>query len=832
MTTNTNYRYKLDCGLKSSLFGLTLIIVSFFTALAQSPKKELEARRVEIAPKIDGILDDDAWQFTGKGELYHQLSPDNGAPSTNRSEVQLIYTNYGIYIGAKMYDPEPDKIPRELGIRDDGDKNADAFGILFDTYNTGQNAFAFVVTAAGVQRDVSFSPRDDDDSWDAVWKSEVKINEEGWFIEMEIPYSALRFPNQDKHVWGFNIYRKFQRNKEESFWNFVDNSVEGFVNQAGILTGLEDIVPPVRLFFTPFIANSVTYDGSVGKAVNSFNAGMDLKYGINESFTLDMSLIPDFSQVRSDDQVLNLSPFEVRFDENRPFFTESTELFNKAGIFFSRRIGKSFGSADDHLLGNEEVVISPREANLLNSTKISGRTKKGLGIGFLNSITKKTTAILENTETLERREVNVDPLTNFNVFVLDQALKNNSNIGIINTNVTRTNGGDNANVTAADFRIYDKSNTYRLNGFAALSQKMTNTGNKNYKNDVGYRYMVSAGKVSGKVQYSVGRNVMSDSYDINDLGFLTRGNRVTHWTNVRYNIFKPFWKMNRLNVRLNTRYSRQFNPDTFTDWGFEGNINSQLKNFWNIGFFSEVNPQTSFDYFEPRNDGYFFREPSSYAMNVFMVTDSRKAFRVGFFRGRWIRKDWDAIENWFGIFPRYRVSNKLTFDYKLNRYKRSNERGYVTELLDVNDELESIIFGIRNVVTVNNELGAQYTFNKNMGINLRVRHNWSRVRYSEFKELGIDGNLYTTPYTGLDGNGDQEHNTNFNAFNVDMVFSWQIGPGSFINFIWKDAILKENDDVRPDFFRNFGNTITSDQVNSFSFKIIYFIDYLNVKQRF
>jgi len=136
------------------------------------------------------------------------------------------------------------------------------------------------------------------------------------------------------------------------------------------------------------------------------------------------------------------------------------------------------------------------------------------------------------------------------------------------------------------------------------------------------------------------------------------------------------------------------------------------------------------------------------------------------------------------------------------------------------------------VVTVNNELGAQYTFNKNMGINLRVRHNWSRVTYSEFRELDIDGNLNPTGYTGLDGNGAPEHNTNFNAFNVDMVFSWQIGPGSFINIIWKDAILKENDDVRPDFFRNIGNTLASDQVNSFSFKIIYFIDYLNLKQRF
>ena len=181
------------------------------------------------------------------------------------------------------------------------------------------------------------------------------------------------------------------------------------------------------------------------KAPDISNGGLDLKYGINESFTLDMTLVPDFGQTIFDDQILNVSPFEVRFNENRSFFTEGTELFNKSRLFYSRRIGASPSLSPD-TNENEIVTETPASVQLLNASKISGRTSKGLGIGFFNAITEKTYATIEDTLTGETREELIEPLSNYNVLVLDQVLKNNSYITFTNTNVSKQGATRNANV--------------------------------------------------------------------------------------------------------------------------------------------------------------------------------------------------------------------------------------------------------------------------------------------------------------------------------------------------------------------------------------------------
>ena len=199
---------------------------------------------------------------------------------------------------------------------------------------------------------------------------------------------------------------------------------------------------------------------------------MDVKYGINEAFTLDMTLIPDFGQVQSDNKVLNLTPFEVKYNENRPFFTEGTELFNKGNLFYSRRVGGQplhYGDVENQISSNEEVVKNPVESKLINATKISGRTKSGLGIGFFNALTKPMYAEVEDNNG-NKREIETNPLTNYNIVVLDQTLKNNSSISAINTNVTRSGSDYDANVTAGLFNFNNKKNTYNWYGKFALSQ--------------------------------------------------------------------------------------------------------------------------------------------------------------------------------------------------------------------------------------------------------------------------------------------------------------------------------------------------------------------------
>jgi hypothetical protein len=257
---------------------------------------------------------------------------------------------------------------------------------------------------------------------------------------MRIPYSALRFTSSEGQTWGLNITRRRNKTGQQYMWNPVDPKVNGFINQEGLWRGIEKIDAPIRLSFSPYFSTYVNHYPykTAGKkdVTSSVNGGMDVKYGITDAFTLDMTLIPDFGQVQSDNQVLNLSPFEVRYNENRAFFTEGTELFNKGNLFYSRRIGSRplhYWDVYGQLNTDEEVIKNPSESKLINATKISGRTKGGLGIGFFNALTKPIHATVEDNAK-QKREIETAPLTNYNIIVFDQTLKNNSSVSFINTN--------------------------------------------------------------------------------------------------------------------------------------------------------------------------------------------------------------------------------------------------------------------------------------------------------------------------------------------------------------------------------------------------------------
>lgn len=803
---------------------LSLCLLS--TAFAQE-KRVMEAVRIDTKIKIDGDLSDEAWASAKPYEgNFFQMSPDNGAPSAYKTKVSIIYNNYAIYIGAIMYDPDPQSIPQELGVRDDGDKNVDMFGIVLDTYNKGQNGNSYVVSAAGVQSDAAFSTNDMDDNWDAVWKSDIKITEEGWVAEMEIPYSALRFPKNADPTWGLNIYRASKRLNEEATWNFVDASVDGFLIQAGELIGLKDIKPPLRLSFFPYLAAAANHDGASNTYAKSISGGMDLKLGISESFTLDVSLIPDFSQVQSDNVVLNLSPFEVRFDENRPFFTEGIEMFNKGRIFYSRRVGQSFGDVDEDDFGpNEELKLMPTAANLINATKLSGRTGSGTGLGFFNAMTKATYATIRDTETGEERQQMVDPFTNFNVFVVDQNLKNNSYVGLINTNVMRKDGFRDANVTLGDFRFRDKTNTWSLSGTGGLSQIFTNEEGVAL-NTKGFRSNLYFSKVSGKVQFNTGMNVESDQWYINDLGYQRNNNEVTYRANISYNLFKPFSVFNNMSFRTGFEYEQLYKPNVFTSANLFLRGNAQFKNFYRLGIGLNYRPVDQNNYWEPREEGRYVTFSPNYNFFVSMGSDRRKPLRVSGYGGFWSRPEDDSRSYFGGLEPTYRISNKMNLSYDLNFDLNRNDKGFVDKEYDANDELENIIFGNRDQNTFTNTVGISYTFNRNMALTFRLRHYWTWVEYDQFYDLSEDGKLLPSDYDGFAPNGASTKNTSFNALNIDMVYTWQIAPGSFVTAVWKDAIqgYVEGGFVQRDFMNNFSGVMRENHYNTISLKVIYYVD--------
>lgn len=806
-------------------FGVLTLIVGPGMLWAQSDAPPShQAYRLSAPPRIDGLLGDVCWQkeMPAIEEHFTQRRPDNGVPSSQRTRIQIAYDDQSLYVAARLYDTQPDSILKELGLRDEGGRNADAFTVLIDPYHQGLAAFRFSVSAAGVQRDIYQTLDSWDTNWDAVWISAVQIDSLGWTVELEIPYMALRFPKQEVQRWGINFQRDLARYGEQSFWSPTDANVANPIAQYGVLNGIEGITPPLRLSALPFI--STYYNHQEGEGAMQVTGGMDLKYGINESFTLDVSLVPDFGQVRSDNVVLNLSPFEVRFEENRPFFTEGTELFNQGGLFYSRRIGSAYGLSESPR--SHEVLTQglPQQAPMLNATKLSGRTRQGTGLGFFNSLTNRTTVSVRDTLSGETREVQADPFTNFNVMVVDQNLRNNSRVSLVNTNVMRSGSSIDANVTGAFFDFFDKTNTWSFSGAGIMSQRF---GPQLGENGVsrGHSFNWRMAKISGRFRFNLRQNVESDDYDINDLGFLRAANEISYRGQVSYRINEPFGIFNRFYTRLNSRYQMTYLPREYDRWNVNGEVGAQFRNLWWAEIGGGFDPRERHNHFEPRTAGYIFRQPVSQSLRFYVGTDRRKPFRMEVSAGVWQRREWQQLDNWLRLEPRLRINDHLSLNHNLNIRWNRNEVGFIDRLYHDSGEVASVVMGRRNVQTTTNTLSGSYNFNALMGMTLRVRHYWSKVAYDSAFHLTPDGFLHPTDYALGDDGGIPRHDRNFNAFNVDLVYNWQFAPGSMLTFVWKNAIYTDEPDTSPTFAQNLSSVLLAPQLNSLSLRLLYFLDY-------
>ena len=814
---------------KTILVASALLVLLWGVSYAQAPldslKKQVAAFRTTKPIIIDGVLSEEDWQQAMPAEDFVQHQPVFKAAPAQRTEAKILYDNTGVYIGIRAYDTSPDSILKELSQRDNLG-NTDWVGIFIDTYRDGINGVSFIVTPANVQFDAKYSTFGEDESWDAVWESKTQITSEGWIVEMKIPYSAIRFPKDEHQIWHINFMRKIQRKQERSTWNPLDPQVNGLLNQSGYLTNIESIKSPVRLQLTPFIAvYGEMYHDRNNNPTNSYGrsitGGMDVKYGINDAFTLDMTLIPDFGQAQSDNQVLNLSPFEVRFNENRQFFTEGTELFNKGGLFYSRRIGGDplhYSSAYSDLQEGEEVIENPASSQLYNATKISGRTSKGLGIGFFNATSGETFATVRNAEGKERK-IQTDPLTNFNVLVLDQNLKNNSFVTLINTTVLRNGSDYDANVTGAVFSLLNKKNSYSLNGDMAMSQKYYTD-----HTDLGHSYSLAIRKTSGPLFGGIGFNEKSDTYDPNDLGFINYNNNQNAFAYLEYNQTKPFGKFNRGGFGMEHNYERLYHPSEFATYGANFYIYGQTKGFWDLNVFSYHEPFVTYDFFEPRVPGRFYRFPTNNNYGLSVGTDSRKKLRLsleGNFRNF---SETGRHRLNMEVSPRYRVNDKLNFQFTLGSSIWTNDVGFVNAFTDETSGAQSIIFGTRDRTTIEVNLGTSYTFNENMALNFRMRHYWSKAAYKRFNLLEEDGTLASTDYLN-------NHDTDYDAFNIDMVYRWRFAPGSDLYITWKNAIYEFEDKTQVNYFHNLDQLTKAPQSNSLSVKVIYFLDYNNVMKK-
>jgi hypothetical protein len=810
---------------------LLLLVLVLLTGMVSFAQQKLDAVRTDTPPKIDGDLSEGSWQNVPVAGSFIQNFPDYGKPSLVKTEVKVIYDDEAIYIGAYLYD-NPTLIRKQLTARDEEiKKDVDYFSVFLDTYHDRQNGFQFAVTSVNVQSDARLSPNFTvepgeygDKSWDAVWESKVSMQPDGWVVEMRIPYISLRFSKKDLQDWGVQFLRFSRRINETSFWNEVKPEVNGFVNQFGDLQNLKNIKPPLRLSFSPYVSGGYqTIPETDGYRTTWLrNGGMDVKYGINESFTLDATLIPDFGQVVSDNVINNLTPYEVKFQENRPFFTEGTELFDKAGLFYSRRVGavpnRYYDIQDSAAINPDfEIIKNPSVTQLYNAIKFSGRTKKKLGIGFFNAITAPMKAEVHYRGDTSNQRIETSPLTNYNILVLDQALNGRSSITFTNTNVVRHGNATNANVTGLDLALYDKANVYALIASGKYSHLFGN------KSSDGFNTSLRLSKVSGTWQYYLLNTILSDRYDPNDLGYLDAPNLVTTRGNISFNKFTPTKNFLTYSYSLQPRVTYLYKPYSFSRFDITAQAFWVFKNFWDLTLLANIIPIDEHNYFELRTPGRYLAYPLNYVIEATGSTDSRKKAYLSYDLIWAHAPEYHNTYYSGDVTLRYRFSNKLTLSLEGIRSEEKNQLGYAF-IRETNNEP---IVGFRNNLTVTSILSGIFNFTPRINLTLRARHYWNKVTYNQFFDVDENGKL-----TGRDflvGKND-----NVNIFNVDAFFTWDFRLGSRLILGWKNW-LGDNEYVDGYRYSSYQNNLKQTLVlrhgNEVTLKFIYFLDYNQLRRK-
>jgi hypothetical protein len=794
-----------------------LSIYCFFALLnlsVFSQKKILLAKQKEGNISVDGKIEEEEWlKNTEVASNFIMFTPDNGKSITEnkKTEVKVLYDDDAIYISALLYDNEPKKIQRELTERDVFGV-ADNFAVYINGFNDGQQDYRFYVSTSGVQMDCLATEGDEDFTWDAIWQSSVKITDFGWTVEMKIPYAAIRFPKNKNQTWGINFLREIKRSAQKYTWNYINTKIGSVLTQSGQLEGIQNINPPTRLFMIPY--TSAYYQKDDIRSDATLKAGLDIKYGINEAFTLDAILVPDFGQTKFDNAILNLEPFEQKLNENRPFFTEGTNLFNIGNLFYSRRIGGS-PTTTPSTANNEEITNYPNSVDLINTVKISGRTKNGLGIGFLNAITEKTYATIKNTDTDSTRKEVIEPLTNYNILVFDQRFRQNSSVSFINTNTSRNGSFRDANVTGLVFDLNTKANTYNLSGDFKYS----------IINDIedydGFKTYLSFAKTSGKYRYLFTGKYTSKDYDANDLGILYYSNYYSGYVNGSYRILNPnnFFNTFLIEQEVNVDIDNTTNKLQNTSW-IQTIVTATTLNYYYFQFGISLIPLETFDFYLPKKEGRYIYNPSK--ISGYLEIESNKNNNLTFDITPSFIKYNESGRFTYRIYagPKYRFSDKFSLAFFTDYTNEANNIGW----LESNDS--EIIFARRNREILQNELNGKYAINNKMTFNLKARYYWSYSDNHHYYSLQNDGHLnHNDIYNS-------NKNRNFNSWNFDLSYSWWFAPGSQLSVLYRNYAQEDTNMVEKRLNKNISSIFNSNMTTIFSISLRYFIDYNAVKNKF
>ena len=307
-----------------------------------SAKYVVEAYRLEPgvpAPKIDGKLDDPAWQKAKPVSGFIQLVPDRGKPATDDTVFYIAYDPHHLYVAFRCYDASPDKVVNRIVRRGGNIYDSDVISFFMDPHHDHRTGYKFATTPGGVQSDAyRFDDIRSDSSWRGIWWLETGIDEQGWVAEFKIPFANFRFPNKSEQVWGFDVERVHRRKDEVTVWKQMTQAgATTRMSDLGLMVGLKDIGGSKPFEISPYVLSGVSdaesLDGQLG-------TGLDVQYNLTSTLKTNVTVNPDFAQVEADQLEINLTRFPTRFPERRPFFVEGNSFFETPlELFYSRRIG-------------------------------------------------------------------------------------------------------------------------------------------------------------------------------------------------------------------------------------------------------------------------------------------------------------------------------------------------------------------------------------------------------------------------------------------------------------------------------------------------------------
>ncbi len=720
-------------------------------------------------PKIDGNVNDPIWT---NPELevhkeFTQRGPEDGAAPTESTYVAVAYDHEAVYCAFWCFDSEPEQIDQQL-VRRDRHSESDYVVFRLDPYHDGQTGQQFYLTAAGVQLDGRiYNDGWTDSSWDVVWHGSAKMQPWGWSAEYEIPYHCLRFEEKDNHTWGVQFARWVNRKAEALWWSYAPRSESGMVSHFGDLTGLTGIKPARHLEVLPYaVSDVVVSDKTEGNPDGRDwreNVGVDVKYGITTNLTLDATINPDFGQVELDQPVLNLSAFETRFSERRPFFIEGSDLFNTDfSLFYSRRIGRQpRGSVNDEAY--DYSLNRPRATSILGAAKLTGKIGGKTSVAVLNAVTEEESETYRTTGGLQRSQV-IEPLANYSVFRVKQDVLSNSFVGIMGTLAAQGTKHP-AATGGVDWRLLTSNGVWALRG-QAIAGRVDDE-------HTGFGIDATLDKRSGKhFRGALGFTNKDPHLDINDLGFTNRNDFRQVWLWTQYRTQEPWWIIRESYNNFNANSAWNYNGDNISRWV---NLNTYMEftNNWSLGGGVGMQSEPYSDV-ETRGNGLWeWNEYPTFSWWLSLNTDRRKMLSYNINPGSGTDRGGTWWANYVGV--EFRPKSNMEFEVGANYHRTFNGTRWVDNI-DVDGTTESLFADLdKDQVFLHATAGMMVR--PNLHVQISGQGLISTLDYQDYK-LYRGGKDYAPALDHGDYDG------TFSALNSMLIMRWEYVPGSTLYFVW------------------------------------------------